>query len=357
MRLPEILPYMFKKPYLILISALALSAVLKADEVVLQETEVGMPAPESEIAIEDKMTEALAEADEVVDVSESELVEMVGYLTAQGGRIPSLELDDSAIGLLAQGLLKGLNGEIDMEDISQESIEDAFDQARLRAEALEEEAEELPEISESALQTIGVVMLEQSGLAYLGFGAEDADLIINGFITGSRTDEPDAAMQAKLPAFQEFMQKRVAVAQEKMAAEAEAAAAENIAAGEAFLEELVAADADVQKSESGLRYKILDPGADEKPTLEDSVLVHYKGTLIDGTQFDSSYDRGKPAEFPLNGVVSGFGEGLTKIGAGGKIILYLPSDLAYGNTPRPGGPIKPGDTLIFECELIEVNPE
>ena len=110
----------------------------------------------------------------------------------------------------------------------------------------------------------------------------------------------------------------------------------------------------MQSTESGLHYKVLEPGSDAKPTMEDAVLVHYKGTLIDGTQFDSSYDRGAPAEFPLNGVVQGFGEGLTKIGAGGKIILYIPSELGYGNNPRPGGAIKPGDTLIFECELVEI---
>ena len=87
-----------------------------------------------------------------------------------------------------------------------------------------------------------------------------------------------------------------------------------------------------------------------------TVTFHYKGTLTDGTEFDSSYDRGDPAEFPLNGVVPGFGEGLTKVGVGGKIILYIPSELGYGNSPRPGGVIKPGDTLIFECELLEINP-
>ena len=90
--------------------------------------------------------------------------------------------------------------------------------------------------------------------------------------------------------------------------------------------------------------------------MTDSVLVHYKGTLIDGTQFDSSYDRGAPATFRLNQVVKGFGEGLTKVGAGGRIILYMSSELGYGNSPRPGGVIKPGDSLIFECELLEVDP-
>jgi FKBP-type peptidyl-prolyl cis-trans isomerase len=138
-------------------------------------------------------------------------------------------------------------------------------------------------------------------------------------------------------------------------AEAEAVAAESIAAGKAFFAKL-AEDADVEISESGLHYKVLDPGTGARPSLTDSVLVHYRGTLIDGTQFDSSYDRGAPATFRLNQVVAGFGEGLTKIGVGGKIILYMPSELGYGNSPRPGGAIKPGDSLIFECELIEVDP-
>ena len=158
-----------------------------------------------------------------------------------------------------------------------------------------------------------------------------------------------------MPAFQAFIQKRVAAAQAAAEAAGAAAAAENKAAGAAFFAEL-AADTEVQKSESGLHYKVIEPGSDVKPVMTDSVLVHYKGTLIDGTQFDSSYDRGQPATFPLNGVVKGFGEGLTKVGAGGKIILYIPSELGYGNTPRPGGAIKPGDTLIFECELVEINP-
>ena len=100
---------------------------------------------------------------------------------------------------------------------------------------------------------------------------------------------------------------------------------------------------------------MLEAGKEARATLEDTVLVHYKGTLIDGTQFDSSYDRGQAASFPLNGVVPGFGEGLTKIGEGGKVFA-IPSALGYGDNPRAGGPIGPGDTLIFECELIKINP-
>ena len=80
----------------------------------------------------------------------------------------------------------------------------------------------------------------------------------------------------------------------------------------------------------------------------------YKRQRVDGTVFDSSYERGQPADFPLNGVVQGFAEGLTKIGEGGRIVLFIPSDLAYGD--RRMGVIQPGDTLIFECELIKINP-
>lgn len=354
------------KYYLLILSVLICSCSPKTDEVVNTENDTEASAEESAASIEEetvpaeapvtKSEEAPSATEVTVEVSESELIEMVGYQTAQIGRIPALKLNDSEIAALAAGLLSGLKDEKKFESISQQSIKEAFSQAQARGKALEAESEEVPSISEDALQIIGIVISEQFGLVHLGFDAEDADLIKNGFIAGAHVNDPDPSMQEKLPAFQEFMQKRVASAQEKLAVEAEAVAAERIAAGKAFFEKLTE-DADIQKSESGLHYKIIEPGADEKPTLEDSVLVHYKGTLTNGAKFDSSYDRGSPAKFPLNGVVPGFGEGLTKIGAGGKIILYIPSDLGYGNTPRPGGPIKPGDTLIFECELIEVNPE
>lgn len=299
-----------------------------------------------------------------VEVSEAELIEMLGYLTAQSGGVATLKLDAAGIAAMAGGLQKGLAGEVNVQDFPQEAMQAAFGQAQARAEAVQAEAAELPAITPDALDKIGMVMVLQSGLAQLGFGADDAELIAKGFAAGALATAMDPAMEAKMPAFQAFIQPRAEAAQAAaQAAQAAAQAAaeqagaalavENIAAGEAFIAGL-SADAAVQSSESGLHYKVLEPGSEVKPTMTDKVLEHYKGTLIDGTQFDSSYDRGEPAEFPLNGVVKGFGEGLTKIGAGGKIVLYIPSELGYGNTPRPGGAIKPGDTLIFECELVEI---
>jgi FKBP-type peptidyl-prolyl cis-trans isomerase len=300
----------------------------------------------------------------LLEVPESKLIEMLGYLTAQSGGVATLKLDAAGIAALVGGLQKGLVAEMNPQDFPQEAMQAAFGQAQARAEAVQAEAAELPAITLDALDKIGMVMVMQSGLSQLGFGAADAELIAKGFTAGALATEIDPAMEAMMPAFQAFIQPRAEAAQaQAQADQAEAQAVaekagatiavENMAAGQAFIEGL-SADAAVQSSASGLYYKILEPGSDVKPTMSDKVLVHYKGTLIDGTPFDSSYDRGEPAEFPLNGVVKGFGEGLTKVGAGGKIVLYIPSELGYGNSPRPGGAIRPGDTLIFECELVEI---
>jgi FKBP-type peptidyl-prolyl cis-trans isomerase len=304
---------------------------------------------------QDADTAPAAEVSQPETTETTEMTEMVGYVTALRGDFTSLQLDQEAIAAIADGVQKSLSGTMKLADQDQAAMQAAFGQAQARADALEAGAEEIPEIDTEALRAIGLVMVTQTGLEQLGFGPDDAATIAKGFIAGASATEIDPAIEAKMPAFQAFMNDRMASAQAVAEAEAEAVAAESIAAGEAFFAKL-AEDADVEKSESGLHYKVLDPGTGAKPSMTDSVLVHYKGTLIDGTQFDSSYDRGAPATFRLDQVVKGFGEGLTKIGAGGKITLYIPSDLGYGNSPRPGGVIKPGDTLIFECELLEVNP-
>ncbi len=208
------------------------------------------------------------------------------------------------------------------------------------------------------VEAFGYFSAFQLGIKQLGFEASDSEAILKGFSKALGADEPSPEMLAVVqsPAFQAFIQARMATAQAAAESAAADAAGDNIAAGKAYIAALKSNEA-VESTESGLHYKILEAGADDKPGMEDTVLVHYRGTRIDGTEFDSSYARGEPAAFPLNGVVPGFGEGLTKIGTGGKIILYIPSELGYGNNPRPGGAIQPGDTLVFECELIEVNPE
>ena len=105
---------------------------------------------------------------------------------------------------------------------------------------------------------------------------------------------------------------------------------------------------------SGLQYKVLQKGKGKKPKATDSVTVHYRGTLIDGTEFDSSYKRKQPATFPLNRVIKGWTEGLQLMREGAKYELYIPSTLAYGSRSA-GRLIKPNSTLVFEVELIKVN--
>jgi FKBP-type peptidyl-prolyl cis-trans isomerase FkpA len=145
----------------------------------------------------------------------------------------------------------------------------------------------------------------------------------------------------------QYMPKMQAFARERSARRAEAEKAR----GASFLE-TAAAEPGAVKTESGMVYRELVAGAGGSPAATDTVSVHYKGTLIDGKPFDSSYDRGEPAQFPLNRVVPCWTEGLQLMKEGGKARLVCPSSLAYGDRGRPE--IPPGATLVFEVELLEI---
>ena len=112
----------------------------------------------------------------------------------------------------------------------------------------------------------------------------------------------------------------------------------------------------VQTTESGLQYVVVrkGPATGKRPTVEDKVRVMYEGRLTDGTVFDSSYARGKPAEFGVGQVIPGWTEGLQLMSEGDEFVFYIPTNIAYGQFPRPGGLIKPGDDLIFRVELINI---
>jgi len=182
----------------------------------------------------------------------------------------------------------------------------------------------------------------------------DPAILVRGMkdgFAGGKTLLTDEEAQAALKVVQdELRAKQQAKMQEAEEATKKVAEA-NKKEGEAFLAENKAKDGVVTLT-SGLQYKILKEGTGPKPTTSDSVVCNYKGTLINGTEFDSSYKSGQPVTFPVTGVIKGWTEALQLMPVGSKWQLFVPSDLAYGVPGRP--PIEPNATLIFEVELLSI---
>ncbi|MEE2820313.1 MAG: FKBP-type peptidyl-prolyl cis-trans isomerase, partial [Pseudomonadota bacterium] len=151
--------------------------------------------------------------------------------------------------------------------------------------------------------------------------------------------------------------KAVQDAQSKVRAEqqrqVEAMSEANLKSGEAFLADNAKQDG-VTVTASGLQYKVLSEGSGDSPKATDTVKVHYEGRLISGDVFDSSIARGEPVSFPLNGVIPGWSEGVQLMKVGSKFQFTIPSALAYG--PTGTGPIPPNSVLVFDVELLEINP-
>jgi len=184
--------------------------------------------------------------------------------------------------------------------------------------------------------------LKNDGLAL------DADVVALA-VKDVMADTPSRLTDAEKRSTVEQVQKE---SQEKqMAAQAEQSA-KNQAEGAAYLAENAKKEG-VITTDSGLQYKSLVTGAGEKPSKNNKVRVHYRGTLIDGTVFDSSYDRGEPIVFPVTGVIAGWIEGLQLMNVGSKFELTIPSNLAYGANGS-GPAIGPDATLIFEVELLAI---
>ena len=186
----------------------------------------------------------------------------------------------------------------------------------------------------------------RTNLKTLPGGEANIDDLIAGFIQAIKGDS--AAMKMTPETAQQYLQTYFVEASAKEAAQ-------NKEAGEKFLAENKTKEG-VITTESGLQYKVEKEGTGEKPTAADRVKVHYTGTLLDGTKFDSSVDRGEPAEFGVSQVLRGWTEGLQIMPAGSKYIFWIPSDLAYGERGA-GQDIKPNSVLKFEVELLEVIKE
>lgn len=179
------------------------------------------------------------------------------------------------------------------------------------------------------------------------FKQQDIDVVMDKFIQGFTDGKAgqNKFSQAEMEqVFQEF--------QKMMQTKQNSVMDEEKAKGAAFLAENKKKDG-VIETPSGLQYKVVKMGTGAKPSATDRVKVHYHGTLIDGTVFDSSVERGQPITFGLNQVIAGWTEGVQLMPVGSKFIFYIPSNLAYGDRAA-GDKIKPGSTLIFEVELLNI---
>ena len=192
---------------------------------------------------------------------------------------------------------------------------------------------------QKTLYALGLAISQSLG----SFSLSDAelDMVKNGLTDGVLKRPPKADLQTFGPKIQQLQQSRVA-----LVAEGEKKA------GAAFLTK-AASEKGATKTESGIVITTIKPGTGATPKATDTVKVHYHGTLTDGTVFDSSVKRGEPATFPLDKVIKCWTEGVQQVKVGGKSRLVCPSNLAYGDAGSPPV-IKPGSTLVFEVELLEI---
>lgn len=175
----------------------------------------------------------------------------------------------------------------------------------------------------------------------------DAELaaLYKGIVHSAKNTKPEVEMAIYQPKIQQMFKSRM-----------EAVAKKQKEGGTKYIEDYLKKNKDAKKLDSGLVVHMLKEGEGKQPTETDTVEVHYHGTLTDGTVFDSSVDRGKKIQFPLNRVIKGWTEGLQQVKEGGKVRLVIPSELAYGENGAPPK-IPGGATLVFEVELFRVNPE
>ena len=205
----------------------------------------------------------------------------------------------------------------------------------------------LDTLEKKVFYTIGVSVAENVRIDKFDFDSAAFNLAVADVKAGKESRLSEDEMRATMQSFQ-------AMQREILTQEREEQAEKNRAEGEAFLA-AKAQEEGVIKTDSGLMYKVITAGTGATPKATDTVVAHYAGTLIDGTEFDSSYKRGNPATFGVSNLIPGWVEALQIMPVGSKWELYIPGDLAYG--PRGNQGIPPSATLIFELELLDIVAE
>lgn len=216
-----------------------------------------------------------------------------------------------------------------------------YNELKAKAEAYDRMTKAPADFNDSASYAIGRDIARQWDGQRLGINPIMAGLAMMEGANGQSRLTDETAM----PLLQRF--------QQEYELRSNPSAKENIDKGAKYMQE-ISRNKSVYTTKSGLKYKMLREGNGKRPKATDKVKVHYTGTLIDGKKFDSSVDRGTPITFPLNQVIPGWTEGLQLMDEGSKYMLYVPYNLGYGT--RDMGDIPAGSTLIFEVELLEINP-
>lgn len=194
------------------------------------------------------------------------------------------------------------------------------------------------------LESFGWFVGQRLGLSELGFSKDQTDAVVKGLLTAAAGKDAPYEMDKIGPQMDAFMQKKQEAYLTKLRVQ-------NLGDAKAFFDKLKD-NKNVVELPSGLRYEVVQPGTGAYPKATDTVKVHYTGTLLNGTVFDSSVQRKEPVEIALNQVIPGWTEGLQKINQGGKIRLYVPPHLGYGDSGSQS--IPPGATLIFDIELLDI---
>lgn len=318
--------------------------------------EMAEPAEESAEAAEEAMEEPALDVEVAEEREPAEPIEfesdiqkvsyVVGTQMATGLSRNDVDID---LGAFQEGLEQGLAGadaKFDQEktqEVMQAYQEKMMEKMRQQhaPEGTDEEAgaEAAPEVAftEQEIADVSYVMGHQIGSS---FADQDVNLETPLFVRGMSDVMNDLA-----PLFDETESREVIMAFREKASEENKKASEEYLAQNKDQEGVVTTD-------TGLQYKIIEEGTGETPAATDTVQVHYRGTLADGTQFDSSYDRGEPATFPVTGVIPGWTEALQLMKVGDKWELFIPAELAYGTQGRPG--IPPNSALHFEVELLDI---
>jgi FKBP-type peptidyl-prolyl cis-trans isomerase FklB len=251
---------------------------------------------------------------------------------------------------IAEGFIKGLEGDSMLNEEVKTELQVRFDPAN--------------KVDTNTIdQTKGDRVAYLIGVSTLGMVAQEIEIPASDFdgsafaegmrdvLNGDSLEVDQATSDSLLKAYMEPIGNEY---QAKVQAKEQAQAQTNIAAGQAFLEENKTKEG-VVTTESGLQYEIVEAGTGKQPTIEDQVVTHYHGTLLDGSVFDSSVERGQPATFGVGQVIQGWQEGIPLMKEGAKYRFYIPQELAYGmRSPSPNIPA--GSTLIFDVELLEVQP-